>query len=347
MKSEVGTTWRRDVLDVVLTIAIFIALLFLASLFLPPLETVLANALAFIFGPNEFGRFLWEVFTGPPVTGALAVLAAYIAYRGLDKTVIRQDKANENSTAAIKQAREAADATAKRQDDANDNTRRANAETLRKNDEDQWWATLRWAYVEAKDFKAKERFEESAAVAAILESLAQHRPLSPVQNSTVAAVSLLFAQSDNPKTRQAVQRTQEVTAFSEYQNAVYSMLRSLDLEGVKVSEVVGAGDVGYDFIARSNQARVGIVLKLRAKPFDVQDVKEFLRTLPDPSEGRKSIPTRLLITRTPIDELARDRMLDAYPEAAAVQWRPDMSTEDVRAALSALLSADQFSADQS
>lgn len=365
VRSEVGKSWRRDVLNGVLTLTVVIILLFLVSLILPPLKSVLSTALASMFGPHEFGRFLWEVLTGPPVTGALAVLAAYIAYRGLDKTVIRQDRANENALEGIKQAREAAEATAerqdranenalegikqareaslaaaKRQDDANENTRQANAETARKNSEDQWWATLRWAYDEAKEFKASDSRKETAAVATVLESLSQQLPLSPVQNSTVAAVSLLFKDSPDSKTRMAVQRTQERTAASEYENAVYSMLRNLDFEGVKVSKAFGTPDTDVDFIAiaTSDQARVGIMVKARTSPLRERDASNFMQTVHNMPAEKKTITALLLISRAPITDEARERLRDSYPEAAAVQWAPGMNTDRVRLVLATLLS---------
>lgn len=125
----------------------------------------------------------WEKFaTGPPMAGIFALCAAGVAYAGIHRQVAKSEEANVL-------------------------TDKSNKETERKNTEDQWWSTLKWAYSEAKDFKASKNQGDTVAVVAILSSLAAQKDLSDLQLQTVSEVTNLFDGSSSEVVQASVERT--------------------------------------------------------------------------------------------------------------------------------------------
>ena len=125
----------------------------------------------------------WEKFaTGPPMAGIFALCAAGVAYAGIHRQVTKSEEANVL-------------------------TDKSNKETERKNTEDQWWSTLKWAYSEAKDFKASKNQDDTVAVVAILSSLAAQKDLSDLQLQTVSEVTNLFDGSSSEVVQASVERT--------------------------------------------------------------------------------------------------------------------------------------------
>ncbi|WP_223937421.1 hypothetical protein [Arthrobacter sp. StoSoilB5] len=139
--------------------------------FSPISEQTLANIGAWL---DEMGRLGYDFVTGPPMAGLFAVLAATVAYRGIKQQVAKAESANQN----------VAD---------------ANAETARKNGEDQWWTVLQWAYEQAsKDGTPANHFKEKA-VLGIFESLAVPG-LSAVQTRALDRITAVFEDKHDPET---------------------------------------------------------------------------------------------------------------------------------------------------
>lgn len=113
----------------------------------------------------------WEkFFTGPPMAGLFAVVAAAVAYRGILRQVAKTEEANRLSR------------------ESNEHTNAANTETARKNSEDQWWATLKWAYEEAKSLRSNASSTENLALVGILQNLGELEGISEFQRSSADSV---------------------------------------------------------------------------------------------------------------------------------------------------------------
>jgi hypothetical protein len=316
---------------------------------------------------TQLGRLGWEALTGPPAAGALAVLAAYIAYRGLDKTVKRQDDANTNALASIEQARLANEATVKRQDNANANslagieqarlaneataarqdaanaeTRLANRETARKNDAEQWWKTLEWAYSEAKSVGDKasapaagvrldnQTTKESKAIIAILRSLANREDLTEHQKTTVAEVLGIFAdpevQEDVDEALIDLGRTtaRGKPVFSAgaqahiYEQAVYNAIR---MTGHRVSPNT-MGDSPFDALAFSSSDRpVGVQVKYQNRRLDRRDIAALLAiSLGDDESNRSPLVSLLVVSNSPLSLGAKEFISRQSLRAGYVTW---------------------------
>lgn len=117
--------------------------------------------------------------TSPVVVAAGAVTAACVVLRGTNKHV-------------------------KKLEEANGLSRNGNLETERKNKEDQWWSTLKWAYEQASktadttsnDFKER-------AVLGIFESLATPG-ISSSQLAALENIKSVFKEKDDPSTAAGV-----------------------------------------------------------------------------------------------------------------------------------------------
>lgn len=117
-------------------------------------------------GPAESYPPLIERFiTGPAVAGLGALGAALLVLRGTNKTVARAKEAND--------------------------------ETARKNEEDQWWSTLQWAYEQASntDSSSSSDFREKA-VLGIFESLAATPELSPTRLAALENIKSVFKEKE-------------------------------------------------------------------------------------------------------------------------------------------------------
>lgn len=89
-------------------------------------------------------------------------------------------------------------------------SRRANNEIARKNNQDQWWDTLKWAYTEAKESAGTSLAGDGAtfrtvAAVGILDSLNQDQEaLTEQQRKAVRSILDMFGQSDRPEVQEAV-----------------------------------------------------------------------------------------------------------------------------------------------
>lgn len=173
--------------------------------------------------------FLEKFLTGPPMAGVFAVLAAWIAYRGINKTIQqnketargvgaqhtealdradrrhRTDVALQKSQLADVQARHVAELEAanRRQSDEADRA-------SRKAESDRWWSTLTWAYEKAQESQESSQedrmdgFRTVAAVAILRSLSSEEQRLDPLQKDAVESIASIFEDSDEPDVRASV-----------------------------------------------------------------------------------------------------------------------------------------------
>ncbi|WP_314325754.1 hypothetical protein [Paenarthrobacter ilicis] len=359
-----------------ITVVIIAALGFVDSLLWPGSAAIWAGVWAWVTRPTELGRFGWEALTGPPAAGALAVIAALIAYTGIRNQV----------------------AEAKRD---NDITVTANEETARKNDVDQWWSTLKWAYTEAKTFEEQDKPEsrglfakirqlsrhdrlseiqktkESQAIITILRSLARHKgpqneKLSALQKTTVAEVLGMFGDSPNEGVQNQLDealidlgRTSDpgdsflpsvrgqAAAALRYEEGLLAALKDID---PKIGELTD--DQPYEQVARhrrydgvvrtTGQHLIAIEAKYRSgrQPLDRRQLASILAYLPEPGEGGRyresdlvsagGVDRILIVANTSLTDSARGMLERRSSTVGYVTWNLGDPADDIHRELKRL-----------
>lgn len=222
-------------------------------------------------------------------------------------------------------------------------TKRGNNETARKNNEDQWWDTLKWTYAEAKESQATDSTFRTVAAVNILDSLNQdHDQLTPQQQRAVRSILDIFGESKKPEVRDAVAPIYGsfgATSPFEYEQAVIGMLHGLNLPGVTVRPAVLGVDGGADAYLESDSALVGVEIKSGNSPAGSAAALQLLHMV-----TAKGTPG-LLITRTGITRAGQELLETSLAPVFAKQWQPGMATEEIRDALTDLLSVSLRRAD--
>lgn len=234
----------------------------------------------------HIGNWLHDFTTGPGMAGIFAVVAAGIAYRGIKQQVDKTAEANRNVATA-------------------------NEETARKNRDDQWWATLKWTYEEAKESpNGQTTAFQSIAAAQILTSLNDAPELLSVQQRrAVEAIGNIFDRSRNPEVRGAVRPIFEasgVTAPSEYADALALALQQLTFRSAVTIRRSGSFDVSaqsseifeqsqvFDLTLRSEEGKEVAITVLTFSPLDNDPEFSFdARTVFNTSHGSSFAQARL------------------------------------------------------
>jgi hypothetical protein len=207
---------------------------------------------------------LERLITSPLAGGAAAVIGAVIAFLGIGRTV---KKAGE-----------------------------ANAETKRKNTDEQWWKTLEWAYAEAKSLKDDQNPAPMLAIVGILRALKDHEPLSPLQEKTVDQVTEIFSSSSNPVVRDQSDNVRQTPAGSggetihgsnskkrtaaseltidarQYEEALAKELEDMPAH-LKADLYCAYGGVGPDFVLETANGRLLLIeAQIRRLPLGTSDL---------------------------------------------------------------------------
>lgn len=185
----------------------------------------------------------WEkFFTGPPMAGLFAVVAAGVAYRGILRQVAKTEEANRLSR------------------ESNEHTKAANTETARKNSEDQWWTTLKWAYGEAKSLRSSTSSTENLALVRILQNLGELEGISEFQRSSANSVIGIFVASQDPRVRKSAARaSKNVMATMSHSEARDSYVKALNNILIALAPSLGAKlhgsgylpDLGMDWVVET------------------------------------------------------------------------------------------------
>ncbi|MBP2216799.1 hypothetical protein [Arthrobacter sp. CAN_C5] len=282
----------------------------------------------------HLGNFAHDFLTGPPMAGLFAVGAALIALHGINQQVSETRAANQLNQ------------------DANRSADRANSETARKNTEDQWWSTLRWAYSEAKEFRTKQS-GEILAVVSILRSLSEQGSLSELQADTVREVLGMFSEAKDPVVKDAVEDSLAAipapllgpaAEYAVYERSVDHVLRSVVPEGAHIHESRSNYGQRFDWILETQDGQlIGIEAKLRSRLIDRRVVEQILgelgsvgpRLLSSHSSGEVS--RALLIGNQDLSASAK-QAIARYPDSFTyTMWNIGDDPIDIRNAIVRLI----------
>ncbi|MEJ1179267.1 MULTISPECIES: hypothetical protein [unclassified Pseudarthrobacter] len=275
----------------------------------------------------------WEKFlTGPPMAGLFALGAAAVAYRGILKQVAKTAEANRLSK------------------DSNDHTRTANAETARKNSEDQWWSTLKWAYEEAKSFKTSAASTENLALVGILQNLGELEDISEFQRSSADRVIGIFIDSQDRRVRESAREASaNVRAAISNSEARESYVKALDAVLVSFASSVGAriqgggylADIGMDWLLETSSSElIAVAWNYHRNPSPLAErelMSEYMEILKlgHRAGAQRAVAKLLVVTNRPLD-------IDKYvvPDTlrlSCIQWNEGDSSDVVVKALQQLM----------
>lgn len=273
----------------------------------------------------------WEKFlTGPPMAGLFAVAAAAVAYKGILKQVAKTEEANRLSR------------------ESNEHTKAANTETARKNSEDQWWATLTWAYEEAKSLRSSTASTENLALVSILQNLAELEGISEFQRSSANRVIGIFIASQDPQVRKSADKASKtVRAAMSHSEARDSYVEALNGILIALASSLGAklhgtgylSDLGMDWVLETASGDM-IAIEWRftrsARPSVGFDVA-LSSALEWSANGKpqRLIHKKLLITNQPGTE--HIEMAIGPLQMSSLFWDEDLPQDSIESALKSLV----------
>ncbi|MGP5688006.1 restriction endonuclease [Glutamicibacter ardleyensis] len=255
----------------------------------------------------QSSSWIWQFSTGPALAGVLALAAAFLAFVRLGHQITE--------------------------------TRNGNQELARRNEEEQWWDTLKWTYVEAKDSLKNDGPFQTVAAVRILDSLNQDN-LTDQQKRAVESIMDIFGESEKPEVIEAVTPLYEAfgkpspPSYFVYEEQFSDLLQRLNLG--TLSERMGPRfGSGFDFLVESGEESVAILLKMSSRPIGVRAVRELIGSLVTSSEA--NITAALIVTPHGLNTQATASLKQSPVKIMDVQWELGAPAGEVEKAITELL----------